>query len=199
MAPTRGGKQPLPDLLLVKEVASRLRVTEQFITNLLRRGEICGYRIGRLWRIDRADLESWLQKQRPRPFRLPIGSWTERAKSASPEWFGRLRMPEATGAPPFGFRGTEKTATFYSARGNLENVGSACLLRLSQSQSQPPPSARRLRHYGLLKLRRRGHCSSGQSAIRRCPTSWRSAGTQSRTSPVRTRVKTMPRASPAER
>ena len=51
MAPTRGGKQPLPDLLLVKEVASRLRVTEQFITNLLRRGEICGYRIGRrLWR-----------------------------------------------------------------------------------------------------------------------------------------------------
>ena len=80
MAPTRGGKQPLPDLLLVKEVASRLRVTEQFITNLLRRGEICGYRIGRLWRIDRADLESWLQKQRPRPFRLPIGSWAEKGQ-----------------------------------------------------------------------------------------------------------------------
>ena len=47
----------------------------------------------------------------------------KRAKSASPEWFGRLRMPEATGAPPFGFRGTEKTATFYSGRGHLENVG----------------------------------------------------------------------------
>jgi len=36
----------------------------------------------------------------------------KRAKSASPEWFGRLRMPEATRTPPFGFRGTEKTATF---------------------------------------------------------------------------------------
>ena len=38
----------------------------------------------------------------------------KRATSASQEWFGRLMMPEATGTPPFGFRGTGETATFYN-------------------------------------------------------------------------------------
>ena len=83
MGQAQGEKQPLPELLLVKEAAARLRVTEQFITGLLRRGEIRCYRIGRLWRIDRADLEAWLQKQRPRPHRLPIGSWAEKGQWAS--------------------------------------------------------------------------------------------------------------------
>ena len=82
MARTRG-ERTVPDLLLVREVASRLRVTDQFITGLLRRGEIRCYRIGRLWRIDRADLEAWLQKRRPCPHRLPIGSWAEKWKSVS--------------------------------------------------------------------------------------------------------------------
>src|SRR5262245_23173862 len=51
----------MEDILLTPEqVASRLQVADQTVYNLLRRGQLRGFRIGRLWRVKPADLETFL-------------------------------------------------------------------------------------------------------------------------------------------
>ena len=54
----------LPDkpFLSVREVAVLLDVKPQTIHALLRSGELRGLRIGREWRIPRADFEAWVQR-----------------------------------------------------------------------------------------------------------------------------------------
>jgi excisionase family DNA binding protein len=58
-----------PELYTAAEVAGILRMNLQVIQRKLQAGEIPAYRIGREWRIERAQLMSWLEQrsnQRPR-------------------------------------------------------------------------------------------------------------------------------------
>ena len=44
-------------LLSVQEVADDLRVTTETVRNLIRRGELDGVRVGRLWRVTKASVQ----------------------------------------------------------------------------------------------------------------------------------------------
>jgi excisionase family DNA binding protein len=48
-------------LYTAAEVADLLRLNHQVVQRKLQSGEIPGYRIGREWRIERAQLEAWLE------------------------------------------------------------------------------------------------------------------------------------------
>ena len=51
------------DLLTVDEVAAILRVSRDSAYQIVRAGEIRSFRVGRLIRIDRADLYAFMKKQ----------------------------------------------------------------------------------------------------------------------------------------
>ena len=51
------------DLLTVDEVAAILRVSRDSAYQIVRAGEILSFRVGRLIRIDRADLYAFMKKQ----------------------------------------------------------------------------------------------------------------------------------------
>lgn len=53
--------------LLVDEVAARLRVDVYTVRRLIGRGELVGYKVGRTWRVDEADLAAYLVACRSRP------------------------------------------------------------------------------------------------------------------------------------
>jgi excisionase family DNA binding protein len=59
-------------LLTPDQVASRLQVTDQTIYNLLRTGDLRGHRVGRLWRVEPADLQEFLARSANAP------AWGER-------------------------------------------------------------------------------------------------------------------------
>ena len=46
----------LPELLTVKETAERLRCHKETVYAMLERGDLAGFKIGSLWRIDAASL-----------------------------------------------------------------------------------------------------------------------------------------------
>lgn len=59
---TTSADPPAPlDLLTAGEVAAILRLNPQVVTRKLQAGEIPGYRIGKEWRVDRAQLVAWLE------------------------------------------------------------------------------------------------------------------------------------------
>ena len=51
------------DMMTVKEAARWLRVHEDTVRRNLKRGLLPGRRIGRLWRMRRADVEDWMRGQ----------------------------------------------------------------------------------------------------------------------------------------
>jgi len=51
----------MEDLLTVKEVAAKLKVTERAVLDWLRAGQLRGLRAGKKWRIREADLDAFLQ------------------------------------------------------------------------------------------------------------------------------------------
>ena len=50
--------------LTVEEVADQLRVSTQTVRRWVKEGELPGYRVGRCFRVKRADLERWIEQQR---------------------------------------------------------------------------------------------------------------------------------------
>lgn len=50
------------ELLTTEEVAKALRVSEEAVRFWLRSGQLRGIRAGRRWRIRRADLEAYLER-----------------------------------------------------------------------------------------------------------------------------------------
>jgi excisionase family DNA binding protein len=54
----------LSSLLTTGEVLGYLKVTPQTIYRLIRIGELPAVRIGQQWRIRRADLDNWLERER---------------------------------------------------------------------------------------------------------------------------------------
>ena len=54
-----------PDLMTCEEAAAYLRVHERTVGRLLKRGELPGVKVGRQWRLRRADLDAYLRGERP--------------------------------------------------------------------------------------------------------------------------------------
>jgi len=58
-------KQELPDVLTVPQAAKHLQVTAQMVYNMIDAGQLQSFRLGRLIRIRRADLESLIENLLP--------------------------------------------------------------------------------------------------------------------------------------
>jgi excisionase family DNA binding protein len=51
----------MEDLYTVKEVATKLKVSERAVLDWLRAGQLRGLRAGRAWRVKESDLEAFLE------------------------------------------------------------------------------------------------------------------------------------------
>ena len=56
--------QPINELLTLKQVQELLQVGRTFAYALVKRGELPSYRVGKLLRVRRQDVERWLQQNR---------------------------------------------------------------------------------------------------------------------------------------
>jgi excisionase family DNA binding protein len=54
----------LPVLLEVHEVARELKVSPEFVRRLLRERKLAAVRLGKRWRVDQRDLQSFIDRQR---------------------------------------------------------------------------------------------------------------------------------------
>ena len=52
------------EILTLKEVATLLKVAEKTTYTMAQRGELPGFKVGGQWRFRRADIESWIDRQR---------------------------------------------------------------------------------------------------------------------------------------
>ena len=59
--------------LTPQEVAELLRVSSASIHRLMRRGELPAVRVGRAWRVEEAELQRWLRRQRASAGRISNG------------------------------------------------------------------------------------------------------------------------------
>jgi excisionase family DNA binding protein len=59
----------MDEYLTPEEVAEILKVSEKVVKDWLRAGTIPGTKIGKLWRVPKAELETWLESntQKPKP------------------------------------------------------------------------------------------------------------------------------------
>lgn len=53
-----------PSFLTPQEVSDLLRVSVQTVRRWIKEGALPAYKVGRAWRIRRADLDRWLNRQR---------------------------------------------------------------------------------------------------------------------------------------
>lgn len=51
-------------LLDIKQVQQRLRVSERTVFNLIKRGELTGFKVGREWRFTESDINAYIERQR---------------------------------------------------------------------------------------------------------------------------------------
>lgn len=56
---------PTHPFLTPEEVSDLLQVSVYTVRRWIKQGELPAYKVGRLWRIDEADLSNWLNQQRP--------------------------------------------------------------------------------------------------------------------------------------
>jgi len=52
------------ELLTVKKVQERLQVSERTVFNLMKRGELHGFKVGKLWRFEESDIDEYIAHQR---------------------------------------------------------------------------------------------------------------------------------------
>jgi excisionase family DNA binding protein len=56
-------RSPTTDILMIKEVAEYLKVTERTIYRLAAAKKIPAFKVGGSWRFSRADIEAWIKQQ----------------------------------------------------------------------------------------------------------------------------------------
>ena len=56
-------RSPKTDILMIKEVAEYLKVTERTIYRLTAAKKIPAFTVGGSWRFSRADIETWIKQQ----------------------------------------------------------------------------------------------------------------------------------------
>lgn len=57
-------ESPAHPFLTPKEVSNILQVSVYTVRRWIKEGELPAYKVGRLWRIDKVDLNKWLNRQR---------------------------------------------------------------------------------------------------------------------------------------
>jgi excisionase family DNA binding protein len=60
--------------LTVRDVAQQLQISEDTVRDLLNRGELCGYQIGRRWRVDPPQLRAFIAARTPAAPAAPRGT-----------------------------------------------------------------------------------------------------------------------------
>ncbi len=56
-------RSPTTDILMIKDVAEYLKVTERTIYRLAAAKKIPAFKVGGSWRFSRADIEAWIKQQ----------------------------------------------------------------------------------------------------------------------------------------
>ena len=56
-------RTPKTDILMIKDVAEYLKVTERTIYRLAAAKKIPAFKVGGSWRFSRADIDRWIQQQ----------------------------------------------------------------------------------------------------------------------------------------
>ena len=56
---------PTQPFLTPQEVSDLLQVSVYTVRRWIKQGELPAYKVGRLWRINKNDLNRWLSRQRP--------------------------------------------------------------------------------------------------------------------------------------
>lgn len=51
------------DIYTAKELSEKLKISLPTLYGLVKRGEIRGFRVGKEWRFERAEVESWIKAQ----------------------------------------------------------------------------------------------------------------------------------------
>ena len=62
-AGTMATRSPTTDILMIKDVAEYLKVTERTIYRLAAAKKIPAFKVGGSWRFSRADIEAWIKQQ----------------------------------------------------------------------------------------------------------------------------------------
>lgn len=52
------------ELLTVKQVQDKLKLSERSVFRLIKSGELKGFKVGREWRFEVSDIEDYIQRQR---------------------------------------------------------------------------------------------------------------------------------------
>jgi excisionase family DNA binding protein len=52
------------ELLTVKQVQERLKVSERTVFNLMQRDELHGFKVGKAWRFDESEINEYIERQR---------------------------------------------------------------------------------------------------------------------------------------
>ena len=56
-------RSPTTDILMIKDVAEYLKVTERTIYRLAAAKKIPAFKVGGSWRFSKADIEAWIKQQ----------------------------------------------------------------------------------------------------------------------------------------
>jgi excisionase family DNA binding protein len=56
-------RSPTTDILMIKDVAEYLKVTERTIYRLAAAKKIPAFKVGGSWRFSRADIDAWIKQQ----------------------------------------------------------------------------------------------------------------------------------------
>ncbi len=62
--PTTPVQSATNSFLTPRDVSSLLQVSVYTVRRWIKEGELPAYKVGRLWRIDKVDLDQWLDRQR---------------------------------------------------------------------------------------------------------------------------------------
>ncbi len=77
---------PKTDILMIKEVAEYLKVTERTIYRLAAAKKIPAFKVGGSWRFSRADIDSWIRAQS-----MPINEESSQTGSVRSDWQGNTQ------------------------------------------------------------------------------------------------------------
>lgn len=58
------------ELLTIKQVEDRLKLSERTIFRLIKSGELNGFKVGREWRFEESDIDDYIRRQRQKSDRL---------------------------------------------------------------------------------------------------------------------------------
>ena len=66
-----------PKLLTPVQIAEALQLTESTITRWLRNSRLRGFKVGKDWRVSKADLDAFLEEQANIPAKSPSTDWVD--------------------------------------------------------------------------------------------------------------------------